>query len=67
MKNVPNVHIRLTDKALWNRIRAQAVLEGVQVGVIVERALTEWLNDPTEQKALLKPRRHANASRLGVS
>jgi hypothetical protein len=57
MKNAPNVHIRLSDKQLWNRIRAQAVLEGVHVGVIVERALTEWLSDPAAQKALLKPKR----------
>ena len=41
----PNVHIRLTDKHLWARIRAQAALESVPVSVVVERALTLLLRE----------------------
>ncbi len=60
MKSPPNVHIRLTDRHLWLRVKAQAVLEGVHVGVLVERALTEWLSDPVAQKALKSKRYHEN-------
>ena len=48
MKNgKPNVHIRLTDKHLWARIRAQAALESVPVSVVVQRALEAWLDGAT--------------------
>ncbi len=42
MKN-PNVQIRLTDKHLWARMRAQAILESVPVSVLVERAFSAFL------------------------
>ena len=35
----PNIHIRLTDPHLWRAVKAQAALESVPVGTLVERAL----------------------------